>query len=128
MQLSTLFSQLKERHLYRVAVIYAAAAWLTLQIADIVGESFEWPSWIMQGLIVLLVLGLPLVLLFFWFSGEPTAETEVAEAPIAAIQGDEKPSLIVLPFDCFSNEPADAWNADALTEDLTPRSDDDEQG
>ena len=114
-----LLSHLKQRNLYRVAVIYAAAAWLTLQIADLVGESFEWPSWIMQGLILLMVLGLPLVLLFFWFSSEPDTATDVATENIDANAVDEKPSLIVLPFNCFSDDPADAWNADALTEDLT---------
>lgn len=119
MQLANLFSQLKERHLYRVAVIYAAAAWLTLQIADIVAESFQWPTWIMQGLIVLLVLGLPLVLLFFWFSGEPEAVADELTENIDTTAGDDKPSLIVLPFNCFSDDPSDAWNADALTEDIT---------
>jgi adenylate cyclase len=119
MQVAKLLDQLKERHLYRVAVIYAAAAWLVLQIADIVGESFDWPDWLMQGLILVLVLGLPLVLLFFWFSGgsEPAAEAMSDNAVGKETGG--KPSLLVLPFDCFSDEAADVWNASALTEDLT---------
>ena len=78
MQASKLLAELKERHLYRVAVIYGAAAWLLLQIADIIAESFDWPTWLMQGLIVALIFGLPAVMLFFWFAGE----SEEGGAPV----------------------------------------------
>ena len=77
MHITKLLGELRERHLYRVAVIYAAAAWLTLQIADIVAESFDWPAWLMQGLIVALIVGFPLVLLLFWFAGELFAQLGV---------------------------------------------------
>ena len=118
MHITKLLGELRERHLYRVAVIYAAAAWLTLQIADIVAESFDWPAWLMQGLIVALIVGFPLVLLLFWFAGEP--EADVAPPPKEATENNkDRPSLIVLPFDCFSDAQEDVWNTNALTEDLT---------
>ncbi len=119
MQVAKLLGELKERHLYRVAVIYAAGAWLVLQIADVVGESFAWPAWLMQGLIMVSVLGLPLVLLLFWFSGEPETVDSAPAAASAPGANSDKASLLVLPFDCFSDEPRDAWSADALTEDIT---------
>lgn len=119
MHISKLLGELKKRHLYRVAVIYSAAAWLVLQIADIVTESFEWPSWLMQALILALLLGLPAIMLFFWFSGESRTSSTTPAAPDNAANINGKPSLIVLPFDCFSDEQEDVWNTNALTEDLT---------
>ena len=54
MRLTKLFSELRKRHLYRIAVLYMAVGWLLLQVADVVSESFGWPDWAMQGLIVVL--------------------------------------------------------------------------
>ncbi len=119
MQVSKLLAELKERHLYRVAVIYGAAAWLLLQIADIVAESFDWPTWLMQGLILALIFGFPAVMLFFWFAGESEARAAIEKGLEAGSEGDARPGLIVLPFDCFSDEREDSWNANALSEDLT---------
>ncbi len=117
MHVKKLLEELKERHLYRVAVLYVAGAWLGLQVIDIIGENFEWPIWLMQGLILVMILGLPVVLLAAWMSGEPKPVDTPAEAPVA--NTDDRPSLLILPFDCFSDRPEDVWNADALTEDLT---------
>ena len=122
MEVARLFAELKNRSLYRVTVIYAAAAWLSLQIADIVVESFDWPEQLMQLLIFAALIGFPLVLALFWFMAEPEQSavqsvpqtTDVGDAPV-----DQRPGLIVLPFACFSDYREDAWAADALTEDLT---------
>jgi adenylate cyclase len=117
MQPQKLMGEMKDRHLYRVAVIYAAAAWLLLQVGDIVAESFSWPAWLMQGLILIAFLGFPFTLLVFWFVGAPTSGKTTAPARVES--ANEKPSLIVLPFDCFSDLPDDLWATNALTEDLT---------
>lgn len=134
MQQRSFFEELKERHLYRVAVIYAATGWLLLQIADIVGESFEWPQWLMQGLIFVVLLGFPVTLLVFWMlgdkhgDGDGTEHAASSDDATASAKSDavaapkrpgERPSLVVLPFDCYSDHPGDNWAADALTEDLT---------
>jgi adenylate cyclase len=55
-------AELKRRHVYRVAVFYAAATWLLMQIADVVLESFNLPERVMQLFIVCAVLGFPLAL------------------------------------------------------------------
>lgn len=116
-----LLAELKERHLYKVTVIYAAVAWLLLQVADVVVESFDWPQWFMQGLILVALLGLPVTLLIFWFLGEPDAPVSDSPTPASTPIDlpEERPGLIVLPFDCFSDEASDQWATDALTEDLT---------
>ncbi|MEM9316540.1 MAG: hypothetical protein AAGA95_18140, partial [Pseudomonadota bacterium] len=122
MQVSELFAELRDRHLYRVAAIYAAGGWLLLQVADVVAESFAWPAWAMRGLILLVIVGFPVTLLVFWFLDEVVhpddPDSDRADADIPE-QDAQRPGLIVLPFDCFSDRREDRWAADALTEDLT---------
>jgi hypothetical protein len=39
------FSELKRRNVYKVAVAYAVAAWLLLQAASIFLPAFDVPNW-----------------------------------------------------------------------------------
>jgi adenylate cyclase len=128
------FSELKRRHVYRVAVIYAAAAWLLVQIADIVLENFNLPERVMQLLIFCVTLGFPVALVIAWiydlsFSGiERTAALDTAEKeqnlpPVGTTDissaKDQRPGIVVLPFENFSGESADEIVCNGLTEDLT---------
>ena len=61
-----LFDELKRRNVFRVAIAYLVAAWLVLQVADLVLENIGAPDWVMQVLILLFALGFPLVLVFSW--------------------------------------------------------------
>ena len=125
-KLDKFFNELKQRKIYRVAALYAAAAWLLLQVADVVLESFPVPGWLMQGLIVAATLGFPLALLVAWMLGPRSVEEsgDTLSAPDSteplALSGlGDKPSIVVLPFDCYSEQVSDRWYTDALTEDLT---------
>jgi len=60
------FAELKRRQVYRIAVYYAAAAWLLVQIADIVVENFNLPDRFMQLFIMCAVLGFPIALVLAW--------------------------------------------------------------
>jgi TolB-like protein/Tfp pilus assembly protein PilF len=64
--LGQIFDELKRRNVIRVAVAYLVAAWLVLQVADLVLENIGAPPWVMQVLILLFALGFPLVMLFSW--------------------------------------------------------------
>jgi len=64
--LSKLVEELKRRNVIRVGIAYLVAAWVLLQIADLVLENIGAPDWVMQALMLVLALGLPLVLLFSW--------------------------------------------------------------
>jgi TolB-like protein len=64
--LGQLFNELKRRNVFRVAVAYLVAAWLVLQVAQLVLEAIEAPSWVIQVFLLVFALGLPLVLLFSW--------------------------------------------------------------
>jgi TolB-like protein/cytochrome c-type biogenesis protein CcmH/NrfG len=64
--LNSFLGELRRRNVFRVGVAYAVAAWLLLQVADIVLEAIEAPGWAMKALLLLLVLGWPLALVFAW--------------------------------------------------------------
>lgn len=126
-------AELKRRHVYRVAVFYAAAAWLLVQIADVVLENFNLPDRVMQLLILCTALGFPLSLVLAWIyevspagirrtaAAEPTVNeglvSEHAGGSVAA--ADERPGIVVLPFDNFSGEAMAEAISSGFTEDLT---------
>jgi TolB-like protein/Tfp pilus assembly protein PilF len=60
------FSELKRRNVFRVAIAYVIAAWLVLQVSQLVLEAIEAPAWVLKALLLLAALGLPIVLLFSW--------------------------------------------------------------
>lgn len=60
------FQELKQRNVFRVAITYILAAWILLQIADVVLGNIMAPEWVFKALLLLLALGFPLVLIFAW--------------------------------------------------------------
>jgi TolB-like protein/Flp pilus assembly protein TadD len=62
----SLFSELKRRNVFRVAIAYVIAAWLVLQVSEFVLEAIGAPDWVLKSLLFLALLGLPFVLLFSW--------------------------------------------------------------
>ncbi|MEY2578770.1 MAG: hypothetical protein QOI49_1594 [Verrucomicrobiota bacterium] len=60
------FAELKRRNVYKVAVAYAVAAWLLIQIATQVFPFFEIPNWAVRLVVVLLILGFPVALVLAW--------------------------------------------------------------
>ena len=45
MKIDNFFAELKRRNVYKVAVAYAVASWLLIQIATQVFPFFEIPNW-----------------------------------------------------------------------------------
>ncbi|MBT8108363.1 MAG: hypothetical protein KJP17_09015 [Gammaproteobacteria bacterium] len=64
--MTSLFEELKRRNVFRVAIAYIAIAWLALQVADIVLETFGTPEWVMKTLMFVLAIGFPIAVLFAW--------------------------------------------------------------
>src|SRR5256886_7375665 len=62
----TFFSQLKERHVVRVAIAYGVTAWLLAQIATQIFPFFEIPNWSVRLVILALVIGFPIALALAW--------------------------------------------------------------
>ncbi|MGH8092508.1 MAG: tetratricopeptide repeat protein [Chthoniobacterales bacterium] len=82
------FTELKRRHVYKVAVAYAVVAWLLIQIATQVFPFFDIPNWSVRLVVLLLVAGFPIALLMAWafeLTPEGIRRTEAADAqPVRA--------------------------------------------
>jgi TolB-like protein/Flp pilus assembly protein TadD len=66
MDLGSFFAELKRRNVYKVAVAYAVASWLLIQIATQVFPFFEIPNWAVRLVVLLLIAGFPVALVFSW--------------------------------------------------------------
>jgi TolB-like protein len=93
-----LFSELKRRNVYKVAVAYAIVGWLLVQVATQVFPFLEIPNWVVRLVIALVVIGFPIALVIAW-AFEATSEgikrTEVADAmPVSAATGRKKHAWI----------------------------------
>src|SRR5262249_44472641 len=61
------FAELKRRNVYRVAVAYAVAALLLIQVSSILlVTTFQAPPWVMKALVAVLALGFPVTLVWAW--------------------------------------------------------------
>jgi len=61
-----LFSELKRRNVFRVAAMYAVAAWLVIQVADATFEPLGVPDFAHRILILVTALGFPVALVLGW--------------------------------------------------------------
>jgi TolB-like protein/Tfp pilus assembly protein PilF len=64
--MKSFFAELKRRNVYKVAVAYAVASWLLIQIATQVFPFFEIPNWAVRLVVLLLIAGFPVALVFSW--------------------------------------------------------------
>ncbi len=79
------FGELRRRNVFRVGIAYLAAAWLLVQVADLVLSNFDSPAWIIQALIFSTALGFPLTLVLAWFY-ELTPEGIKAASDVEAVE------------------------------------------
>jgi TolB-like protein len=66
MNLSSFFTELKRRNVYKVAVAYAVVGWLLVQIATQVFPFFEIPNWGIRLVVLLIIVGFPIALILAW--------------------------------------------------------------
>ena len=59
------FAELKRRNVFRVGIAYVVAAWLVLQLTEVLSGLLELQADLGKIVIVLLIIGFP-VALFFW--------------------------------------------------------------
>ncbi len=76
-----LMTELKRRNVMRVAIAYAIAGWVLMQIAATVLPIFEAPPWTLKVVTFLIVLGFPIALILAW-AFEMTPEGIKREADV----------------------------------------------
>ena len=62
----TLFSELKRRNVFRVAIAYLAAAWLITEVSETLFPLFGYGDGPARVVVILLAIGFPLFLIFSW--------------------------------------------------------------
>jgi serine/threonine-protein kinase len=78
-----IFTELKRRNVYKVAVAYAVVGWLLIQVATQVFPFLEIPNWMIRLVILLTTLGFPVALIIAWafeLTPEGVKRTEDADA------------------------------------------------
>jgi serine/threonine-protein kinase len=78
-----IFTELKRRNVYKVAVAYAVVGWLLIQVATQVFPFLEIPNWAIRFVIFITALGFPIALLIAWafeLTPEGIKRTEAADA------------------------------------------------
>jgi serine/threonine-protein kinase len=60
------FEQLKQRNVFRVAVLYLVVCWLILDPVHVIFHMLDFPIWANQLVVMLMALGFPAVVIFAW--------------------------------------------------------------
>ena len=125
------FVELKRRKVYRVAVAYAVAAWLIIQVATQTLPVFEIPNWGLRLIILGLCLGFPVAVFLAWLyditpsgikrtkdltpeQGNTAGALKAADAPAAP----PEKSVAVLPFENLSDDRENAYFAEGVHDDI----------
>ena len=58
--------EVKRRNVFRVALVYIFAAWLTIQVVDVMFPALNVPEWVVSAVAVLLLIGFPFALILAW--------------------------------------------------------------
>jgi len=94
------FAELKRRNVFRVGLAYAVAAWVLLQVFDVIGEILELPAWGGKLILALLLVGFFLALILAWaYELTPEGvrrESEVDRSRPAAAQAGRRLNALIM--------------------------------
>ena len=91
--MSQFFQELKRRKVLKTLGVYGAAAFIIIQVADIVFTRLLFPDWTVTFVIVLLILGFPITFFLSW-TYDLKRENKTADASIHEdVKKDQKWSL-----------------------------------
>lgn len=89
-----LFQELKRRKVFRVAVVYAATAFVLLQAAEMFAEGLGLPAWFFPAITVVLILGFPVALILGWALELTPDGVRVSKAAAGPAPVEPTPSLL----------------------------------
>jgi len=62
----SLFSELRRRNVFKVALLYAVASWLLIWVIDHFVDTFGLSPWVSEFILLALAIGFPVALIFAW--------------------------------------------------------------
>ncbi len=62
----SLFSELKRRNVFRVAIAYVVLGWIVLQVGETLAPALHLPLWVNSLLAFFVILGFPFAIFFAW--------------------------------------------------------------
>ncbi len=61
-----LFEEFRRRNVFRVAIVYIIAGWLTMQVADVMFPALQLPDWMVTAVAALVLIGFPFAMILAW--------------------------------------------------------------
>jgi TolB-like protein len=93
-------NELKRRHVFRVAGIYAVAGWLLMQLATHFEDSLNLPGWVDTFVTLAVLMGFPVAMVLAWmFDLTPEGLKKTGEGPGGeqrAVNGNRRPQIVLL--------------------------------
>jgi adenylate cyclase len=114
----TIWHELVQRRVVRVALYYGAVAWLLVQVADVVLEAFAADA-ALKYIIAASAVGFPIALVLSWmFDITPAG---IVRAPSRRTDPAVPRSIAVLPFTNLSGDADNDYFSDGLAEEIRDR-------
>src|SRR5262245_3153095 len=90
-------ARLRQRHVFRVAAMYAVTSWFLLQLGSVTFEPLGFPPWSQRALIVLITVGFPITLALAWiFDVTPKGIVRTGDAPTVGLNRGRKLDVVII--------------------------------
>lgn len=88
-KLSQFWQVLKRRNLVRVMTVYAGAAFVILELLDVIAEPLKLPTWLLPVVIVLISVGFLIAVILSWIYDLNPEAGVVKTEPVGKFQPED---------------------------------------